>query len=173
MPNGNETPQVAPKEEPKTDFKDMLQRLQADFENYKKRVDRETADAKEQAKAQVLLKFLPVLDSFDQAIKLTSRQRTQDDLPALRKEAEDLRKGFELVHKQLRAAFDSEGVKVINAKAFDPYQHDVLMQEEHDAPEGTILEEFQRGYKKGERVLRHAKVKISKGRVKKDELSSK
>ncbi|TAL55322.1 MAG: nucleotide exchange factor GrpE [Nanoarchaeota archaeon] len=160
-----------PKEADKADdYKEMLQRVQADFENYKKRVEREIKDAKEISKAEVLRKFLPVLDSFEIAMKHLAENKDAV------KQNEELRKGFELVYKQLKAAFDSENVRPITEKNFDPYQHEALMQEESDKPQGTILEEFQRGYKRGNQIIRHAKVKISRGKNEpspaKDDLSN-
>ena len=165
MTKTNDTPQEQSEELNKeAEYKELLQRVQADFENYKKRVEREIKDAKEASRIEVFRKFLPALDSFEQAMKFMPKQPTVEDL---KKENEQLKKGFELVYRQIKTVFEAEGVKPITDKNFDPYKHEVLMQEESDSPRGTILEEFQKGYKKGDAIIRHSKVKISSG-VKKD-----
>ncbi len=168
MDKDNKEPQEQPPQEinqKAEEYKDMLQRLQADFENYKKRVEKEIKDAKDASKIEVLRKFLPVLDSFEQAMKTLTKQPT---IESLQKENESLRKGFELVYKQIKTAFDSEGVRAITDKHFDPYKHEVLIQEESDSQQGTILQEYQKGYKRGDAIVRHSKVKISSGKVKQD-----
>ena len=129
---------------------DTLKRLQAEFENYKKRIEKEKAEFIAHAHCELIEKLLPVLDSFELALKNT-------------KDAEKFIKGVEMIYAQLHAVLASEGLKPIEpvGKLFDPYKHEVLMKEESDKPEDIVLEEFQKGYTINDRILRHSKVKIS------------
>ena len=129
---------------------DAAQRLAAEFDNYRKRQEREHVQVQEQASRKVLSKLLPVLDSFEQALKNTA-------------DAKKFADGMKLLYAQFMDAVRSEGLEPINAKGkFDPYLHEALLSEESDKPEGEILEELQRGYKLKGAVLRHTKVKIAK-----------
>ncbi|MBI2654297.1 nucleotide exchange factor GrpE [Candidatus Woesearchaeota archaeon] len=129
---------------------DTLKRLQAEFENYKKRVDKEKTEFVKFAHADVIAQLLPVLDSFEIALKNTT-------------EKEKFIEGIKIIYAQLYSVLEAEGLKPIKAtgEKFDPYKHEVLMKEESDKPEETILEEFQKGYMLNDKVLRHSKVKIS------------
>ncbi len=128
---------------------DTLKRLQAEFENYKKRVDKEKTEFAKYANAGMIAGILPALDSFGIALKNTS-------------DREKFVEGMKLIYAQLYSALESEGLKPIKADGqFDPYRHEVLMKEESEKPEGTILEEFQKGYMLNDKVLRFSKVKIS------------
>ena len=145
-----------PKEKKPTDeeiiaeLTDTLQRLQAEFENYKKRIDRENAEFVKYAKAELVYKLLPLLDTFEIALKNTS-------------DKEKFVKGIEIVYAQLFSTLESEGLKPIEAlgKKFDPYLHEVMLKEKSDKEDGVVLEELQKGYMLNGRVLRHSKVKIS------------
>ena len=129
---------------------DTLKRLQAEFENYKKRIDKEKEEFAKYAGALTIGKMLPVLDSFEIALKNTS-------------DREKFVEGMKMIYAQFHSVLEAEGVRPIKAagEKFDPYRHEVLMKEESDKPEDTILEEFQKGYMLNDRVLRHSKVKIS------------
>ena len=129
---------------------DTLKRLQAEFENYKKRIDKEKTEFVKYSNADVIEKMLPVLDSFEIALKNTS-------------DKEKFVEGIKMIYAQLHSMLEAEGLRPIKAvgEKFDPYRHEVLMKEESDKPEGTILEEFQKGYMLNDKVLRHSKVKIS------------
>lgn len=129
---------------------DTLKRLQAEFENYKKRVEKEKAEFVKFAHADVVAEMLPVLDSFEIALKNTS-------------DKEKFVEGIKIIFAQFHSILEAEGLKPIKAagEKFDPYRHEVLMKEESDKPEGTILEEFQKGYMLNDKVLRFSKVKIS------------
>ena len=129
---------------------ETLQRLQAEFENYKKRIDKEKEEFAKYAGALTIGKMLPVLDSFEIALKNTS-------------DREKFVEGMKMIYAQFHSVLEAEGVRPIKAagEKFDPYRHEVLMKEESDKPEDTILEEFQKGYMLNDRVLRHSKVKIS------------
>ena len=129
---------------------DTLKRLQAEFENFKKRIDREKIEFARYANAEIIAGMLPVLDSFELALKNTSDKEKFVD-------------GIKMIYAQLYSMLESEGLKPIKSagEKFDPYKHEVLMKEESDKPEGTILEEFQKGFLLNDKVLRFSKVKIS------------
>ena len=129
---------------------DTLKRLQAEFENYKKRVDREKTDFVKFAHANIVAQMLPVLDSFEIALKNI-------------RDKEKFVEGIKIIFAQFHSILEAEGLKPIKTEweKFDPYKHEVLMKEESDKPEGTILEEFQKGYMLNNKVLRFSKVKVS------------
>ena len=129
---------------------ETLQRLQAEFENYRKRVDKEKAEFVKYAKAGLMQRLLPIIDTFEIALKST-------------KDNEKFAKGMEMVYAQLVSTLQSEGLKPIEAigKKFDPYLHEVMLKEKSDKDDGFVLEELQKGYMLNDKVLRHSKVKIS------------
>ncbi|MBI2658893.1 nucleotide exchange factor GrpE [Candidatus Woesearchaeota archaeon] len=129
---------------------DTLKRLQAEFENYKKWNTKEKAEFAKYAHADVIAQMLPVLDSFEIALKNTN-------------DKDKFIEGMKIVYAQLHSMLEAEGLRPIKAagEKFDPYRHEVLMKEESDKPEETILEEFQKGYMLNDKVLRHSKVKVS------------
>jgi len=161
------------KEEPKEieglkkqieDYKETLQRLQAEFENFKKRVEKERPELMELARAELIKKLLSVLDSFELALR--NGEFNASEIESLKKEAIQFRKGIDIIYSQFYSVLKHEGLKPIEAlnKKFDPYLHDALMQEPSDKEEDTIIEEFQKGYTLKDDVLRHSKVKLSKKR---------
>jgi len=129
---------------------ETLQRSQAEFENYKKRVDKEKQEFVKYAKSELIQKILPTLDTFEIAFKSTS-------------DKEKFVKGIEMVYAQLFSLLESEGLKKIESvgKKFDPYLHEVMLKEKSDKEDGIILEELQKGYMLNDKVLRHSKVKVS------------
>jgi molecular chaperone GrpE len=144
------------------DLTESLQRLQAEFQNYKKYIEKKNAEFIKYAKEELIMKILPILDSFEFALKNTS-------------DKERFEKGVEMIYSQLFQALENEGVKMIDAmnQEFNPELHEVLLTEESEKPEGTILEELQKGYKLNDRVIRHTKVKIAKCRSKEKQSSKK
>jgi molecular chaperone GrpE len=132
---------------------DTLQRLQAEFENYKKRVDREKQEFVKYAAGTMALKLLPLLDSFEFALKGTE-------------DKEKFTKGVEMIFAQFYSILENEGLRPIEAigKKFDPYKHEVLMKDFSDKDEDIVIEEMQKGYMLNDKVIRHSKVKISKGK---------
>lgn len=145
-----EQPQQKEKSSEAEEYKEMLQRLQADFENYRKRVEREKAEIKYCTKAELMAKLLPVLDSFELALKNSS-------------DKEKFLKGVELIFAQFHGILSSDGVRQIDSvgKKFDPYMHEALMQRESEK-DGIVLEELQKGYMIDNFVLRHSKIIIGK-----------
>lgn len=135
---------------------ELLQRTQANFENYRKQQETRIKDIQEWANRDLISQLLTVLDNFELALKNT-------------KNHEDFIKGVELIYSQLSNTFEDNGLKPIKTKnqIFDPHYHEALMKEDSDEPENLILEELQKGYSLNERVIRHAKVKISSGNKKK------
>lgn len=134
---------------------DKLLRRQAEFENYRKRVERERAELYQHGREDVLLQFLPVVDNFERA--LSSLEESEGD-------AEALRRGVELIHKQFSDALTKLGLETVEAvgHTFDPHVHEAVTTEATDKhKENTVIEEFQRGYKIGDRLLRPAKVKVA------------
>ncbi len=134
---------------------DRYLRALADFNNYKKRQEQMLESIVQSAKGEVLKKFLPVLDNFERA--LAAVQET--------KSFEALAEGIEMTLKQLQSVLEEEGVKPIPAvgEQFDPSLHEAVMSEpSEEAPEHTILAEYEKGYTHNSKVLRASKVKVSK-----------
>ncbi|MBI3035315.1 nucleotide exchange factor GrpE [Candidatus Woesearchaeota archaeon] len=145
-----ETPEQSKKTEEKDELTDTLKRLQAEFENYKKWNAKEKTEFVRYAHADMIAQLLPVLDSFEIALKNTA-------------DKEKFIEGVKIIYAQFHSILEAEGLKPIKVvgEKFDPYRHEVLMKEESDKPEDTILEEFQKGYMLNDKVLRHSKVKVS------------
>ena len=134
---------------------DQALRRQAEFENYRKRVEREKTELYQRARAEVLLELLPVLDNFERA--LSSLEKSEGDAKAMRH-------GVELIHKQFNDALTKFGLQPVEAvgQTFDPHLHEaVTIESSEEYEENTVIEEFQRGYKLGDRLLRPAKVKVA------------
>jgi molecular chaperone GrpE len=131
---------------------DRLARMQAEFENVRRRNIKEQQDFRDYAAADSIKPLLPVLDSFERALTVKSD-------PA------EFRNGVELIYKQLLAVLSKLSVQPIVAKGeqFDPHVHEAIeMVETTDAPDHQVIEELQRGYKYKERLLRPAMVKVAK-----------
>lgn len=129
---------------------DTLQRLQAEFENYKKRVEKESVESRKYVAADLIKKLLPVLDSFELALNNTN-------------DKEEFMKGVEMIYAQFHGILEAEGLRPINAvgEKCDPYKHEVLLKQESDKDEDIILEELQKGYAVNALIIRHSKVKVS------------
>ena len=139
----------------KASLYDKLLRGQAEFENYRKRVERERSELYQRGRDDVLLQFLPVVDNFERA--LSSLETSEGD-------EEALRHGVELIHKQFKDALSKFGLEAVDAvgQVFDPHVHEAVTTEATDKhEENTVIEEFQRGYRIGDRLLRPAKVKVA------------
>lgn len=131
---------------------DRLARAQAEFENARRRAAKEQQDFRDFAMADAIKSLLPVVDNFERALQSKS-------------EAADLRAGVELIYKQLRDVLAKLGVQPILAKGqqFDPHIHEAIeMVETPDTADHEVLEEWQRGYKYKDRLLRPAMVKVAK-----------
>jgi molecular chaperone GrpE len=144
---------VAKLQAEKQELLDGLVRRQADFENYRKRIERERHHESRRGASSLAEDLLPVLDAFERALA------AHDD-PAY----EDYRKGFQLIYRQLMDALVKHGLQRIETrgKAFDPHFHHAIERvESADHPDGTVLEEFQAGYLFHDKVLRPAMVRVA------------
>lgn len=130
-------------------------RITADFENFRKRTRKEQEELGERSKCNTILELLPVIDNFERA-------RTQ--LKAETEEAVNIHKSYQGIYKQLVECLKRIGVVPMRAKGneFDPMLHEAVMREpSNEFEDGIVIEELQRGYLLGERVLRHAMVKVA------------
>ncbi|UCE91621.1 MAG: nucleotide exchange factor GrpE [Methanobacteriota archaeon] len=150
---GGEADPLAASKKELGELTDTLKRTQAEFENYKKRVERDAANMVQLASARLVSDLLSVLDTLDKAIE--GADSTASENPS--------RDGVEGIRKQLMQVLMRAGVTEIDTEGqFDPFVHEAMMREEADSiDEGTILEVFQKGYMLGPKVLRTAKVKVS------------
>jgi len=131
---------------------DRLARLQAEFDNARKRAVREQQDFREFAAADVVKNFLPILDSFERALKAGGG-------------SSDFRNGVELIYRQFQDALQKIGVVPIVAvgQAFDPRVHEAIeMVDTTEVPDHQVVDELQRGYKYKERLLRPAMVRVAR-----------
>jgi molecular chaperone GrpE len=135
------------------DLRQTLLRRQADFENYRKRVEKERADDQKRATARVIEGLIPIVDGFEHA--LAAHRET---------EYENYRKGFELIYKQLLDNLAKLGVERVDplGKPFDPHLHQAMDRTEtSDHEDGTVIQTFQPGYIYHGRVLRPAMVRVA------------
>lgn len=131
---------------------DRLARLQADFENARKRAAKEQQEYRDYALADAIKALIPVMDSFDRALQ-TSPEKSE------------FHAGVELIHKQLQDALAKIGVRQISAKGeqFDPRFHEAIeMVDTEDFDDHQVIEQLQTGYKLKDRLLRPAMVKVAR-----------
>lgn len=136
------------------EYYERLQRLQAEFDNFRKRTQKEKEETMKYAAERVVEAMLPVLDNFERAV--FSSQSNQD--------FKAFSQGVDMILKQMQNALVREGLKPIEAvgQPFDPKLHDAVMQvDSTDYPENTVVEELQKGYYLKEKVLRPSMVKVS------------
>lgn len=129
-------------------------RLQADFENYKRRVQMDKQAAEKYRAQSLVSDILPALDNFERAMQVEATDE----------QTKSLLQGMEMVHRQLLEALTKEGVEVIEAvgKQFDPNEHQAIMQvEDSEFESNAVVEEFQKGYKLKDRVIRPSMVKVN------------
>jgi molecular chaperone GrpE len=132
---------------------DRLARLQAEFENARKRATREQQDFREYAAADTVKTLLPILDSFERALKIGAKEKSE------------FHSGVELIYKQLQDALSKTGLRTIPAvgQPFDPHVHEAIeMVDTTQAPDHQVLEELQHGYKLKDRLLRPAMVRVAR-----------
>jgi molecular chaperone GrpE len=137
----------------KAELLDRLARLQAEFDNARKRSSREQQEFREYAVANAITPLLPILDSLDRAVHFEGAS------------AADLHAGVELISKQLLDALGKLGLQVVHAQGepFDPHQHQAIeMVETDEVPDGHVFDELQPGYKLKDRLLRPAMVRVAK-----------
>lgn len=132
-------------------YKDQLLRKVADFENFKRRAEAESASVFRYAKADIIQELLPVIDDFERSLKLVKDRR----------ESEAFAKGVELIYQKLTKFLQNQGVREIESlgKEFDVHFHDALLQiPRSDVPSHVVIEVVDKGYTLDDRVLRHAVV---------------
>ena len=135
----------------KSELQELLQRRQAEFENYRRRVERERGELFEYAAMDTVKALLPVLDDFERALKVETADK-------------DYARGMELIYQRLYEALTKLGLEPLSTEGmlFNPHEHhavDMVDTKEH--PDQTILEEYQRGYKFKGRLLRPAMLKVA------------
>lgn len=146
-------------EEESKQLLDQLIRFKAEFENYRKRVDREKPELVRLGRSDLIERLLPLYDVLTSAHQQVSR--AADGEPA---SAAELTRGLEMIFKEFAKLFEAEGVQAIECvgKPYDFDRHEAIGQvETDDYPEGTVVEELQRGYTFGGKTLRHAKVRVA------------
>ncbi len=138
------------------DYYDRLLRKTAEFDNYRKRTERERIQLSEAAAADLLQELLPLVDDMERALKADPGGEA----------TEAIRRGVELIHKQMLETLRKRGVTPFESLGadFDPHVHMAVAHEPADGRrEGEVVEEFRRGYMLGDRLLRPAMVKVAKG----------
>jgi molecular chaperone GrpE len=141
------------------ELKDSLARRQADFENYRKRMERERTDTYNRVVADIAAKLLPVLDNLKRALETeASVEASESD------EFRHFLSGVDLIYKQLNGVLDALGVKPVAAEGeqFNPHLHEAVVTEPTDDHEpDTVIQEIVRGYRLGDKLIRPALVKVA------------
>ena len=151
---GEALDKLAQKTREADEYKAMVMYMKADLENYKKRAARERDDFVKFANEGLILDLLDVYENLERALE-TARKSSDDKMA----------KGLEMIYGNMRSVLEKYGLKRIKTvgEKFDPYLHEAVMQEvSNDHEDETILEEYQKGYTLNMKVIRYAKVKVSK-----------
>jgi molecular chaperone GrpE len=137
------------------ELQEKLLRLQADFDNARKRMEKQCQDFAKYANEAIILELLTILDDLENATQMAENKNAN---------LENFLKGIEMILTHLYEMLKSHGVKPIEVvgKPFDPHTSEAMLQVASELPEHTVVEELQRGYFLNDRVLRTAKVKVSK-----------
>lgn len=144
---------IAEKNRLNDELNDRLKRLQADFDNFRRRTRQEKEELSSIVAEGVMLQLLPVLDNFDRALASSANA-----------DASSLKSGVEMIHRQLWQILEKVGLEPVKAvgEIFDPQRHEAVMRmEDSDQPDGTIIEEFQKGYAVRNKVIRPSMVKVT------------
>jgi molecular chaperone GrpE len=142
---------LAEAEAKRDEYLSDLQRVAADFDNFRKRVARDQEALMARAGERLVKELLPVLDDLERAAAVAAQSA-----------GGTLEEGVRMVHRALHTALAKEGLKEVEADGqFDPHRHEALMQQASEAPEGTVLATLQKGYRLGDRVLRPARVVVA------------
>jgi len=135
-------------------YKDLFYRKAAEFDNFKKRLENDTASVTRYANEDLIVAILPILDDLERSLKLGKELQEPDPFY----------KGVELIHQKFLKILNARGVRVLECvgKEFDVSVHDALLQVQRpDAPPHTVVEEVEKGYLLHNKVIRHAKVIVS------------
>ena len=136
--------------------REALQRERADFVNYKKRVDRDRENSAQDYKIKILKRYLPILDDMQLALK---------NRPATFEEGQKWIEGMDLILRKFETINQNEGLEQIDAEnvPFDPNYHEAItMEDAPDVPSGYVIGVVKNGYKIGDRIIEHAKVRVAK-----------
>jgi molecular chaperone GrpE len=150
--SANPSPATSDAERQRDEYYDLLLRTRAEFDNYRKRIERERQESSAAAAADLLRDLLPLLDDLERALGADSG-------------GDAYRKGVELIHKQLLDLLAKRGARPIEAVGadFDPHVHQAVTYEHVDGRrDGEVVEELRRGYMLGDKLLRPAMVKVAK-----------
>ena len=143
------------------DLYDRLLRTTADFDNYRKRIERERREVSEAATADLIRDLLPVVDDLERALANSAAEDTEGEADR----DSSLRRGIELIHKHLLEVLRRRGVEPFDSvgQQFDPAWHEAISHETgSNRPEGEIIGEVRRGYRLGQRLLRPSQVRVAK-----------
>lgn len=135
------------------DMRELAQRKQAEFENFRRRTERERADVVRYAASDLVKEILPVLDNLERAVEASE---TEND--------SRVREGIAIIHKQFKDILERNGLEEIDCvgKPFDPHLHEAVSRvETGEHPEGTVVEVFQKGYRMKDRLLRPSMVSVA------------
>src|SRR5919199_1474397 len=133
------------------EYLDALQRVKAEFDNYRKRAARDQESLVARAHEGLVRELLPILDDLERALEAAAEH-----------EEVKLEEGVRLVHRSLRDLLAKEGLTEVDTKGkFDPHVHEALLSQPSDEEEGTVIEVVQKGYTLGDRVVRPARVVVA------------
>jgi len=138
------------------EYYDQLLRLKADFENYRRRSEKEKKDYLDWGKEKILLKQIYIDDVLQQALKSAKAGG----------KAEDIIIGLDMISKEFAKMLKEEGVEEVKCEKFDPNMCEAIEQAESEDEDGKVLEVYQKGYKMNGKLIRAAKVKVAKQQVK-------
>jgi molecular chaperone GrpE len=145
------------------EIEDRLLRLAAEFDNYKKRTAREFQSIIKNANEELISRLVETLDNFQRALESASRSNSTKNSS----DFESFHKGVELIYQHFGDILAKEGLKEIRAvgEPFDPHLHEAVMQQESEEyPEGVIMDEISKGYILNDKVIKHSRVIVSKGK---------
>jgi molecular chaperone GrpE len=141
-------------ERERDEYLDALQRLKAEFDNYRKRTARDQESFATRANEALVKELLPILDDLERALGAAEQH-----------EEAELEEGVRLVHRSLFQALRRQGLEEIGTDGrFDPHVHEALLSQPSEQEEGTVIDVVQKGYRLGDRVLRPARVVVAAGR---------
>jgi molecular chaperone GrpE len=145
------TPDVDQLQRERDEYLDALQRLKAEFDNYRKRTARDQQSFAARASEALVKELLPVLDDLERALEAAEQH-----------EEAKLEDGVRLVYRSLFQALRKQGLEEIETDGrFDPHVHEALLTQPSEAEEGSVIDVLQKGYRLGDRVLRPARVVVS------------
>lgn len=153
-PFGKKKKKEDPKDKEIAELKDRVMRQMAEFDNYRKRTDKEKKQNYDIGASDFIVKILPVVDNFERGLDSISEEEKKSSFA----------QGIDMIYRQLVKVLEDSGVTVIESvgQPFDPMLHNAVMQKQSDEYEsGTVMQEFQKGYKYKDRVIRHSVVVVA------------